>query len=374
VARRLQGAARSEETLARLGGDEFVLIAENADVQTAVRIAGRLEQVLAAPLELSGHTYSVGASIGIAFYPADGDRSEDLIRRTDIAMYQAKAGGGGYRLYQAEMGAQLEKRITLAKRLAQALDAGRLQLYYQPQVDLASERLVGAEALLRWFDADLGWISPSEFIPIAEERGMMVGIGEWVLREACRQAAEWLAAGLRLPGHIALNMSALQMEDPDVVGRLLRIVHEFGLRPDQFEIELTESSMMSDPERAVDVLELLRAAGFGLSIDDFGTGYSSLSYLKRFAADHIKIDISFVRSMLTDANDYTIVTTIIAMADSLGLKTTAEGVEDADQAKALLALGCDSAQGYLFGRPEAAAAFAQRWLQVPAGAATGPLP
>jgi len=370
VARRLQQAAREGETLARIGGDEFVLIAENADVPTAVRIAARLGRVLSEPLELSGHAYSVGASIGIAFYPADGDRSEDLIRRTDIAMYQAKSGGGGYRLYQPEMGEQLEKRLMLAKRLQQALENGKLQLFYQPQIALATGKVIGAEALLRWFDADLGWISPAEFIPVAEARGMMVPLGDWVLREACRQVGEWERAGLRLDGRVAINVSALQMEDPDIVGRLLGIVHEAGLVPERFELELTESSMMSDPERAVEVLELLRAAGFGLSIDDFGTGYSSLSYLKRFAADHIKIDISFVRNMLTDANDYTIVTTIIAMADSLGLKTTAEGVEQPEQAQALLALHCDSAQGHLYGRPEAPASFAQRWLQPPRGPAS----
>jgi len=174
-----------------------------------------------------------------------------------------------------------------------------------------------------------------------------------------------------LDGRVAINVSALQMEDPDIVGRLLEIVHEAGLRPDRFDLELTESSMMSDPERAVEVLELLRAAGFGLSIDDFGTGYSSLSYLTPFAADHIKLDISFVRNMLTDANDYTIVTTIIAMADSLGLKTTAEGVEHAALADALLALRCDSAQGHHFGHPEPAAAFAKRWLEPPREAPGG---
>ena len=198
----------------------------------------------------------------------------------------------------------------------------------------------------------------------------MIALGDWVLREACRQVGEWRESGLRSAGRIAINVSPLQMESPDVVGRMLGIVHDAGRSPDEFELELTESSMMSDPERAVGVLSLLRSAGFGVSIDDFGTGYSSLSYLKRFAADHIKIDISFVRNMLTDPNDYTIVTTIIAMAESLGLKTTAEGVEDEAQADALRSLGCDSAQGYFFGRPEAAATFAGRWL----ASSSSPLP
>ena len=362
VSRRFQAVSRKEETLARLGGDEFVLIAENADHQTAVRIASRLQRVLSEPLDLMGQAYSVGASIGIAFYPADGTTSEDLIKRTDIAMYQAKANGGGYRLYQAEMGVELEKRLNIAKRLGRAMDAGQLQLYYQPQFDLGSEKVMGAEALLRWQDSVLGWISPAEFIPIAEERGMMGPLGDWVLREACRQVNAWAESGLRLDGRLAINVSALQMEDPDIVGRLLEIVHEAGLSPDRFELELTESSMMVDPERAVEVMELLSAAGFGLSIDDFGTGYSSLAYLKRFAADQIKIDISFVRNMLTDADDHTIVTTIIAMARSLGLQTTAEGVEEAGQAAALLALGCDFAQGYFFGRPESPQAFQEKWL------------
>ncbi len=363
VARRLRSVSRQEETLARMGGDEFVLIAENIDAEAAVLIATQFCNALVEPLDLHGHAYVVGASIGIALYPADGETSEDLIKHADIAMYQAKSAGGGYRLYQAAMGADLAKRLTLAKRLRQALDGGRLQLYYQPQFDLGRGCVIGAEALLRWNDPELGWVSPAEFIPIAEERGMMNELGDWVLREACRQLNAWEADGMRFEGRIAINVSAIQMEDPGVVDRLLGIVQQARLSPDRFDLELTESSMMRDPERAVQVLELLGAAGFGLSIDDFGTGYSSLSYLKRFAADQIKIDISFVRNMLVDVNDHTIVTTIIVMARSLGLKTTAEGVEHEDQAAALRSLGCDHAQGYHFGRPVAAQVFGECWLK-----------
>ena len=366
VARRLLGASREEATLARLGGDEFVLLVEDADVETAVRIALRLQSALAEPLCLMAQSHSVAASIGIAMYPADGQTSEDLIKHADIAMYRAKVGGGGYRLYQADMGADLEKRLTVANRLEQALEAGELQLYYQPQFDLASGRLVGAEALLRWNDPKLGWMDPGEFIPIAEGRGMMGRLGDWVLAEACRQLTAWRADGRRLDGRLAVNVSALQLEDPDIVGRLLHIVRAAQLVPGDFELELTESSMMRDPEQAVLVLDRLCAAGFTLAIDDFGTGYSSLAYLKRFAADQIKIDISFVRNMLIDADDHAIVTAIIAMARSLGLRTTAEGVEDTGQAAALLALGCDCAQGFHFGRPQPAHDVAQRWLTSPA--------
>lgn len=363
VAKRFQSAARKEETLARLGGDEFVLIAEDSDVEAAVLIATRLQNALIEPLDLLGHSYTLGASIGIAFYPADGDTSEDLIKRTDIAMYRAKASGGGYRLYQSEMGNELAKRLTIAKRLALAIEADQLQLYYQPQFDLATGNVIGAEALLRWIDLELGWVSPAEFIPIAEERGMMSLLGDWVLKTACRQISDWAEMGFKLNGRLAINVSALQFEDPQIASRMLAILQDANLSPELFELELTESSMMADPERAVEVMELLSASGFGLSIDDFGTGYSSLSYLKRFAVDQIKIDISFVRNMLTDANDRAIVTTIVAMARSLGLRTTAEGVEEIGQAEALHLLGCDFAQGYHFGRPEPASVFAEKWFQ-----------
>ena len=362
VARRLQQVARREETLARLGGDEFVLIADNADHLVAARIAVRMQDALAAPLDLMGQAYTVGASIGIAFYPQDAQGLEDLIKRTDIAMYRAKANGGGFCMYQAEMGDALEKRLQIGQRLAHALESNELQLYYQPQFALKSSEVIGAEALLRWDDPVLGWVGPAEFVPIAEERGMMGALGDWVVSEACRQLNAWARSGLKFNGRLAINVSAVQFEDPDFVIRISAIIADAGLKPNQFELELTESSMMANPDRATAVMDRLSMAGFNLSIDDFGTGYSSLSYLKRFAADQIKIDISFVRDMLKNTDDLAIVTAIIAMARSLDLKTTAEGIEEAGQAQALLALGCDFAQGYLFGRPEPAQTFSKQWL------------
>lgn len=371
VARRFLAVSRKEETLARLGGDEFVLIAEGARQGSAALIAERLLSVLAEPLRVGQSTLALAASIGIALYPDDGDSVEDLIKHADIAMYRAKAAGGGYRFYQPAMGESLRKRLDLARRLERALGDGGLHLFYQPKVSLTAQRLSGAEALLRWQDAELGWISPSEFIPLAEERGMIGALGAWVFREACMQLAAWQNDGHAMVGRLAINLSALQLQLPHLVNSLVTQVESLGLSAHQFELELTESSMMADPERAITTMDALHRAGFSLAVDDFGTGYSSLVYLKRFAARNIKIDMSFVRDMLTDRNDAAIVSTIVAMARNLGMQTTAEGVETAQQAQALLELGCDFAQGFHFGRPEPAADFARQWLGAGAVASTG---
>jgi diguanylate cyclase (GGDEF)-like protein/PAS domain S-box-containing protein len=362
VARRLQASTRQEDTLARLGGDEFVLIACELDHPTTARVADRLLQALGEPIVLMEHAVSLGASIGVAFFPEDGLTAEDLIKRTDIAMYRAKAAGGGVKFYQAEMGAEFDKRLGIARRLKTALETRQLRLFYQPKFSLPTGKLVGAEALMRWHDEEWGWVSPEHFIPIAEEQNMMRQLGDWVLEEACRQMNAWKEAGLMFPGRLAVNLSAKQLLQQDIARRLLMIIRAAGQTPDLFELELTESSMMTDPEVAVETMETLKAAGFTLAIDDFGTGHSSFSYLKRFAADQIKIDISFVRDMLSDRDDYAIVKTIIAMANILDLKTTAEGVEFAAQAEALLELGCDFVQGYHFGHPEPPDVFAERWL------------
>jgi diguanylate cyclase (GGDEF)-like protein len=366
VARRLQATTRQEETLARLGGDEFVLIAEGADHETAAMIALRILRLLIEPIQASGNLLSIGGSIGIAIYPDDGEGADELVRHTDIAMYRAKSSGGGFCFYAPEMGVLLEKRIRMTARLNSAIEAGALDLHFQPLVSLGSGKLIGAEALVRWHDAEFGWVPPTDFIPIAEERGMMGRLGDWVLGAACRRLAEWKRQGLDFPGRLSVNVSVKQLQDHDLPQRLVAIVEDHGLTPEAFELEITESSMMADPEGALHIMELLSEAGFALAIDDFGTGYSSLSYLKRFSVDQIKIDISFVRDMLSDKDDYAIVKAIIAMADSLGLKTTAEGVEHEAQAGALAELGCHFVQGFHFGRPVPPAEFAGQWLQTPA--------
>jgi len=363
VAKRFRAALRGEEMLARLAGDEFVVVSEAVDKAAGSRIAARLQQALAEPLVTSAGTFSVGVSIGIACYPEDAATGEDLLKCADIAMYRVKATGGGHVCYQPEMSAGLAERMELAKDLQRALSDGKLELYYQPKFNLGTGCLTGAEALLRWRDPERGWVSPAKFIPIAEARGMIGALGTWVLREACRQMKAWRNAGLVFPGRLAVNLAARQLDESDIAESIQAIVRAEGLTPACFELELTESTLMNNVERAIEIIGTLKTAGFALSIDDFGTGYSSLSYLKRLPVDKLKIDISFVRDMLDDRLSDTIVTTIIGMARNLGLQVIAEGVEVAAQAEALRLRDCDEAQGYYFGHPEHPAAFAKKWLQ-----------
>jgi len=360
VAHRYRQALRADETLARLSGDEFVIVATDTG-EAASRIAERIGAALSDPIPINGQHFKVSTSIGIAVYPEDGRSAEDLLKHADIAMYRAKASGSGFCFYRSEMGSSLSRKIALAKRLERALAAGQLRLHYQPQVLISNGRLIGAEALARWEDAEYGFVSPGEFIPLAEERGLISGLGEWALHEACSQVRRWQT----LPGKVAVNVAAKQFDDDGFVEQAVRIAREAQISPGLIELELTESGMMRDPQRAIEITQALAAAGFALSIDDFGTGHSSLAYLKRFPVNKIKIDISFVREMLSDRNDHAIVSAIIAMSRSMGLQTLAEGVESPAQSQALLSLGCQMAQGYLFGRPQTAAAFQRDWLQRP---------
>lgn len=368
VSRVFLAALRQGESIARVGGDEFVVLAPDVDQAAAERIAERLVAALRMPLAVNGQSFSLGVSIGIARSPGDGDTAEILLRHADIAMYRAKAAGGGYRCYNAEMSAGLAERMALARDLLAELrgqngEAGSaLMLYYQPQVSLRDQTLVGAEVLLRWRREGV-LVSPAEFIAIAEERGMMCELGEWVLTRACRQISAWQEAGTPLRGRLSINIAAQQIESELFPARAEGIIREAGLDPARFELELTESGLMHNIDLALAHITRLQTSGFALAIDDFGTGYSSLTYLKRLPVDKIKIDISFVRDMLEDRNDHAIVHTIIGMGRTLELTTIAEGVESEAQAEALRALGCDEAQGYHFGRPVAAADFARHWLQ-----------
>ena len=362
AAERFAASLTEGQYLARLGGDEFVVVCPGSQVNSALATAQRLCDSIEQPFMVEQHTFELSVGIGLALYPQDAATPLELLKHADIAMYQAKRQKLSVCVFEPWMERIVAEQLHIAKRLALAIAEKRLSLHFQPQVDLNSGQLIGAEALCRWHDEELGQVSPEKFIPIAEERGMIVALGSWVIEEACRQLAEWREQGHLMSGQLAINIAAQQFEEDDLVASVLNRCAQFGVEASQLSLEITESGIMENPEKAIEITEVLKSKGLGLSIDDFGTGYSSLAYLKRFAADKIKIDISFVRDMLTSENDRVIVATIIAMANTLGLETIAEGIENQDQITALLALGCAKGQGYYFDRPLAAAQFAQRWL------------
>lgn len=360
LAGRLQRSLKEGETLARLSGDEFTLLVPAASPSRLEESIARMRGVIARPIYLEHHSFSFKVSIGLASYPHDALSPGELFKAASIALYHAKREDEGVCPFSASMRHDLERRQQMTERLGDAIRENRLALHYMPQVDLRTRQLTGAEALCRWQDARWGWVSPGEFIPLAEERGLIRSLGDRVLEQATRQLLEWKALGMRLPGRLSLNISAQQFADPNLADHVKRLTR--GLSATAIALELTESDFMRDPEQAVVITRALREAGFTLAIDDFGTGYSSLAYLRRFSAQALKIDMSFVRHMLANPHDRTIVDTIIAMAQSLGMKTVAEGVETAEQAEALAEMGCDEAQGYFFGPPLAAEDFASHWL------------
>jgi diguanylate cyclase (GGDEF)-like protein/PAS domain S-box-containing protein len=365
VAHRFQSVVRPSETLARIGGDEFVILIEDGDETRTFEILKRLKAQLRRPIAVDGKSHSLGVSIGVATYPQSGKSPEALLQLADIAMYHAKAQGGGHRFYDHEMGEQLARRLQIADRLADALASNRLELHYQPIVELETGRLMGAEALLRWHETDWGWVPPDEFIPIAEERRMLVEIGPWVIDRACWQYADWRRQGLRCPQRLSVNVAAQQMEGATLLQSFQTSLKRHGVPASVMEAEITESSMMKDPQRTAEILTEMKALGVRLSIDDFGTGYSSLAYLNQFRTDKLKIDMSFVRDLMDDKNCQAIVSATIGMARGLGLSVLAEGVESHDQADHLRQLNCDEAQGYLFGKAVPADEFARVWLASP---------
>lgn len=352
VSRRLQRRLPESDAIARIGGDEFYIIIDDGDGMPSVDLmAQRLLDALAEPVVLDGHSVYVGASIGIALYPADGTSAEALQSNADAALHQAKMQGRGIlRFFSPELTSRAKDRLTLEAELRQALVRGELRLHYQPQVALGGGELVGLEALVRWQHPERGMIPPGDFIPLAEESGLVVPLGEWVLREACRQIKAWSAAGIA-PGHTAVNVSAVQLSRGMLVESVRQVLAETGIAPAQLELEITESFVMVDRDRAFESLAALKALGVRLSIDDFGTGYSSLAYLQQLEVHKLKIDISFVRDMTSNAGNASIVKAIIALGQSLGLDVLAEGVEWQDQVDRLRALGCGAMQGYLVSRP-----------------------
>jgi diguanylate cyclase (GGDEF)-like protein/PAS domain S-box-containing protein len=351
VATRLCRCTREGDTVARLGGDEFMVVLPNlGDPQGAAAVAEKVLESLARPMPLDGQEIFISASIGISLFPADAKDAEDLLRNADAAMYSAKRlGGNNYQFYTADLNAQMQERLAIEHGLRVALQRSELHLVYQPKIDLLSRRIIGVEALVRWHHPSLGPISPERFIPIAEETGLIVPIGEWVLRTACQKIRDWRDQGIELP--VAVNLSARQFRQRNLAQTINAILSETGIPPACLEIEITESDVMENAESAIATLDQLKARGINISIDDFGTGYSSLSYLKRFPLDILKIDRSFVRDIAIDSDDAAIVEAIIALARSLDIKVVAEGVESESQVAFLSRSGCDFAQGFLFSPP-----------------------
>jgi predicted signal transduction protein with EAL and GGDEF domain len=358
VARRLEQTVREADTVARMGGDEFViLLAEVAEGDDVGLVAKKILENLTRPYSVSGREISVSASIGVSLYPRDGADGETLLRNADVAMYRAKEDGDTFRFYAPKMDQRVHETLEMEADLRRALERAELLLHYQPKVDLATGRITGAEALLRWQHPQRGLVAPGMFIPLAEETGLILPIGEWVLATACAQVRTWQRLGLdAVP--VAVNLSARQFRKSDLAETVHRILRESGIAPRMLELELTESMIMRDPQVAAAAMQQLKALGVRLALDDFGTGYSSLNYLRRFSVDCLKIDRSFISDAASDPSAASVATSIVAIAHSLGLRSVAEGVETKEQLDFLRDCGCDSLQGYYFSRPVPAAEFA----------------
>ena len=352
VADDLSLLVRDCDTVARVGGDEFTLLLPSLSrAEDVTEIAQRILECLRHPRVIGGQEFRATASLGITMFPSDGHDGETLLRNADTAMYRAKDHGrDNYQLYTAAMNQRVMERLSFEQSLRHALARDELKVFYQPIIDIASGRVTAAEALVRWFHPERGVIMPDEFIPLAEETGLIVELGEVVLRESCKQVAEWRKEGIEL-SRVAVNLSARQLQQEDLVARIAGIVKETGVPADVLQLEITEGAVLRNVDYAISMLNQLREMGVGIALDDFGTGYSSLTYLKRFPVDAVKIDRTFVRDLEHDASDATIVSTVIAMAENLGLRVIAEGVETEQQLAFLRARGCTEFQGYLFSKP-----------------------
>jgi diguanylate cyclase (GGDEF)-like protein len=352
VAERIRHCIREGDTLARFGGDEFTLLIPKIDqVEDAAKIAQKILETLKIPFSINEHELFVSTSVGISIYPNDGTDPETLVRNADTAMYRAKdQGRDNYQLYAPAMNARALERLALENMLRKALAHRELVLFYQPVVDMQSKNIVGVEALIRWRHPELGMVSPAHFISVAETSGLIIPIGDWVLRTACRQAKLWQKK-VDPELTVAVNLSARQFQQPNLTEEIAEVLEETGLSPRYLELEITESNAMQNADNTIYTLRELKALGVRIAMDDFGTGYSSLNYLKRFPIDTLKLDQSFVRDITTDPSDAAIATAVIAMAHSLNLKVIGEGVETEEQFSWLQKHQCDYIQGYLFSRP-----------------------
>ena len=353
VARRMSECVRATDTVVRLGGDEFVILLSDQpkSVETVSETLQKIRSAITEPIDLEGHRLKVTCSIGVANYPEDGTSADALLANADAAMYRAKElGRDNFVFYAPEFNIEAHEKLVMQKELRDALARSELTLFYQPQVDLVSNRIFATEALIRWRHPTRGLISPDRFIPTAEETGLIVQIGDWVLHEACRQNRAWQDAGLP-PMAVCVNVSARQFKERTLTERVVCALHQSGLEPRYLELELTESLIMQDVDLAIATMKELKALGVQLSIDDFGTGYSSLSALTTFPVTRLKIDKSFIRELATDANGRAVTGAIISLGQELNLRITAEGVETDEQVAILRNNSCHEMQGYRFSRP-----------------------
>jgi predicted signal transduction protein with EAL and GGDEF domain len=359
VAERLRGLVRDSDTIARMGGDEFVIVQiPIADPADATSLAQRMINRMSEPYQIDGHQAVVGASVGIAVGPGDGRSTDKLLRNADLALYRAKGDGRGtFRFFETAMDLQMQARRIMEQDLRKALPAGEFELYYQPVVNLARNEISGCEALIRWNHPQQGMVAPATFIPLAEEIGFIVPIGEWVIRQACNTAARWPS-----DLHIAVNISAVQFRNPGLMQVIVGALAASGLDPTRLEIEITETVLLQNKEATLAVLHQLRALGIRIALDDFGTGYSSLTYLQCFPFDKIKIDRSFVKDITENSGSLNIVRAVAALASGMGMTATAEGVETAEQRDKIASEGCTEMQGYLFSRPLPVSEIERRFL------------
>jgi predicted signal transduction protein with EAL and GGDEF domain len=362
MADRLRGVLREGDTVARLGGDEFVLILnDQSNEEVIFRAMQRITAEVAKPMDIEGKELVVTCSAGISLYPQDGPDVDTLLKNADAAMYRAKEHGrNNFQFYTSEMNERVTERLAMETALRRAIERKEFLLHYQQRVDLKTGAIVGAEALVRWLHPEWGLVRPARFIPLAEETGLIVPIGEIVLREACRQARAWLDQGLK-PGVVSVNLSARQFRQEGLVRLVSRVLEETGLDPKHLEMELTESMVMHNVDAAIATLQGLKSLGIALSVDDFGTGYSSLSYLKNLPIDKLKIDRSFVRDIAagSEADDGILAQAIISLGHSLHLHVVAEGVETDEQVRFLRKHKCDEVQGFYYGEPVEPAAHAR---------------
>jgi diguanylate cyclase (GGDEF)-like protein len=368
VSERLRKVVRPCDTIARMGGDEFIVLQTPIEGRNeASALAGRIIKEMNLPFELDGQQTTAGASVGLAIIPGDGATPEQALRNADLALYRAKSDGRGtYRFFEPAMDEQLQSRRALELDLRKALAAGEFELHYQPLVQTGTGEVTGVEALIRWRHPERGLVPPNSFIPLAEEIGLIVPIGEWVIRQACMTASRWPD---RL--HVAVNISAVQFHHPGLAEVIVSALAASGLDARRLEIEITESVLLHDKEGTLAMLHRLRALGIRIAMDDFGTGYSSLTYLQCFPFDKIKIDRSFIRDIATDPGSLNIVRAIAALANGMGMAATAEGVETQEQLACIAAEGCTEVQGFLFSRPLPAAEIERKFLSAEAPAVSG---